>query len=173
MASTKVYQSLKLPASNLEVYNGAIQPIYSYLKPELNSPEANCQLLAMGRQESGFRVRQQENQGPAHGLWQFERGGIQDVLYSTRSGNMLWQFCQDIDIPYGSVTIYNALLVDDILAAGLARLLLWDALKPLPKIGDIDSAWECYLRCWGPGKPSRVRWSLSYAQAVDTIKEVT
>lgn len=174
MASTssKVYKPLTLPASNLEVYNGAIQPAYSYLRPGLASPEATCQLLAIGKQESGFRTRQQYGNGPAHGLWMFEGGGVRDTLYSTRSGNLLWNFCQDIGVQYGSITIYDALLSDDLLAAGLARLLLWDDLSPLPRIGDIEDAWQCYIRCWNPGKPNRTRWSLAYAQAVDTMKEL-
>src|SRR5574337_7876 len=173
MGNTKVYQPLTLPATNEQVYSGAIQPSYSYLPSNMDSPEANCLMLSIGRQESNFSTRQQDRNGPAHGLWQFEGGGIRDVLYSSRSGNYLWQFCQDIGVDYGSVTIYNSLLADDILAAGLARLLLWDNLKKLPPIGDIDSAWQYYLDTWRPGKPSRARWSLAYAKAVDTIKGLT
>jgi len=169
----KVYRPLTLPASNQEVLSGAIQPAYAALPGKLNSPEATCLLLAIGRQESGFRVSQQYGNGPAHGLWQFEGGGIRAVLYSTSSGNMLWQFCQEIGVTYGSLTIYDALVNDDVLAAGLARLLLWDSPIKLPRIGDIDRGWKYYKDCWEPGKPDRTRWLQSYTMATDTMAQLT
>lgn len=171
MSASRIYQPLTLPATLEEVYNGAIQPAYTYLPGRLNSPEATCLLLAIGSQESGFNTRQQKK-GPAHGLWQFEGNGVRTVLYSHASGNLLWQFCQDLGITYGSLSIYDSLLDDDILAAGLARLMLWSDSKPLPKVGDIESSWDYYKNCWNPGKPSRPRWSLSYSKAVDTIKDL-
>ena len=55
--------------------------------------------------------------------------------------------------------IYAALEYDDVLAAGVARLLLWTDPKALPPVGDVDAAWALYLRTWRPGKPKPDSWA--------------
>lgn len=160
--------ALTLPASNESVLAQAINPALGMLPQAMRSDPARCMLLAIGRQESNFATRQQVN-GPARGLFQFEPNGVRAVLYSTKSGDALYRFAQAGGVRYGSIPIYDALLTDDVLAAGLARLLLWCDPQPLPAVGDADGAWQTYLRCWRPGKPDRERWSSAYGLAVETV----
>lgn len=65
--------------------------------------------------------------------------------------------------------IYSALEYDDVLAAGVARLLLWSDPKALPSIGDVDAAWALYQRTWRPGKPHPKARPDLYRQAVAEV----
>jgi len=57
-----------------------------------------------------------------------------------------------------------------VLAAGVARLLLWTDPKALPAIGDADAGWSLYLRTWRPGKPHPKTWPALYAQAMAVVE---
>lgn len=166
---------IQLPASNADVLAGAILPALDYLLrselvPEMDSPQARCMLLAIGRQESGFSTRHQVG-GPAHGLWQFERNGVLAVMHHTATAQCVFRVCRDFGIQYGSSALYEAIAADDVLACILARLLLWTDPRPLPDVGDAMEAWNLYERCWRPGKPNYSRWrSTAYPQALSAIR---
>lgn len=51
--------------------------------------------------------------------------------------------------------IWSAIERNDVLAAGLARLLLYTDPRPLPALGDAESVWALYLRTWRPGAYTR------------------
>jgi len=68
------------------------------------------------------------------------------------------------------VAIWDAIEHDDVLAAGLARLLLWSDSGRLPAVGDADAAWSLYLRTWRPGKPHPQTWPDLYRQAVAEVQ---
>lgn len=68
--------------------------------------------------------------------------------------------------------VYQCLKFDDVFAAAFARLLLWSDTAPLPAVGEIGAAWECYLRTWRLGKQHRHTWDTLYAQAMDAVLEV-
>lgn len=162
---------ITLPATNEAVLAEAINAALDLLAAKMRTDEARCLLLAIGRQESGFRTREQDG-GPARGLWQFERNGVLGVMHASSSAEYLHRLIQDLDVRYGSTPILDALVTDDILAAGVARLLLWCDPRPLPAIGDKIGAWDLYERCWRPGKPSYSRWQDSYAQAMETMRAI-
>ena len=75
--------------------------------------------------------------------------------------------------------IWDAIENDDVLAAGLARLLLWSDPKALPKLGDVEGAWQLYLRTWRPGAYTngtpakraelREKWTGNYAKALGAV----
>jgi len=65
--------------------------------------------------------------------------------------------------------VWDAIERDDVLAAGLARLLLWTDPSRLPRLGDADGAWQLYVRTWRPGKPHRRTWDALYAQALEEV----
>lgn len=77
------------------------------------------------------------------------------------------------------LAIWNAIEHDNVLAAGLARLLLWSDPVWLPHVGDADGAWDLYLRTWrlgafSRGNPAqrtdlRAKWGGSYAQAMAAV----
>lgn len=84
-----------------------------------------------------------------------------------RSGHHVSALCKALGVPCELEAIYQAIADDDVLAAGIARLMLWADPRALPEIGDEDEAWDCYLRNWNPGKPSRRRWEKAYPDALE------
>lgn len=135
------------------------------LLPHMDSPKARMMLLAIGLQESRFEHRRQIG-GPARGYWQFEQGGgVRGVLLHKTSSYDATKICYARGVGSSTREVYERLENDDILACCFARLLLWTDAKPLPMIGDVDTAWEYYLRTWRPGKPHPATWPALYERA--------
>lgn len=133
----------------------------------MTSVNAELMLIAIGLQESGLRARQQYNDGPATGLFQFEIPGVQEVMEDFHATDYVKAACESAGVPFDAVAIHEALKSNDILAAQLARLLLWINKDALPSIGDVQSAWNYYLNTWYPGKPSFSRWkTMAYPTAL-------
>src|SRR5687768_17022204 len=103
----------------------------------MDSPEARVMLLAIGLQESRFMYRFQKlagrpyEKGPARSYWQFERGshlsggGVWGVVLHDASRFWLSHLCAKRNVPFDAAAIWGAIETDDVLAAGLARLLLF------------------------------------------------
>lgn len=160
-----------------DVIERAISPAYALLPASMRSSEATVLLLAIGLQESAFLNRRQIK-GPARGFWQFEfAGGFRGVLNhrSTAQHAMMLGDARG----YARQTEaerFSQLELDDVYAAGIARLLLWTDPHALPALNDADTAFEYYLRTWRPGAYTRGnaeqraeierRWRLNYAAAV-------
>jgi len=151
---------------------------YALLPPKMRSDRADVMLLAIGLQESRLRYRAQLGGGPARGLWQFERGtrasrgGVWGVYLHAASRDHLRDLCEARGVEYAPDPIYRTLERDDVLAAGVARLLLWTDAKALPELGDWAEAWDLYARrAWRPGKPHPDTWGGFYAEALGTVAE--
>lgn len=144
-------------------------PLFSILPKHMDSDRARVMLLAIGLQESGFTTRRQIN-GPARGFWQFEKGGVLGVFKHHISMEPLRLLCRDRDCNFDPTAIYHRLEDDDILAAGVARLLLLTDPKALPAIEDEQGAWDYYKRNWRPGKPHPSRWPRNHAAAVAEVR---
>ena len=56
-----------------QIMDDAVRPAMALLPARMDTPEADCMLLAIGLQESRFVHRRQIG-GPARGFWQFEKG---------------------------------------------------------------------------------------------------
>lgn len=141
------------------------------LLPSMDSPKARLMLLAIGLQESRFEHRRQIG-GPARGYWQFEQGGgVRGVLLHKTSSYDATKICYARGVGSSTREVYERLENDDILACCFARLLLWTDAKPLPMIGDVDTAWEYYLRTWRPGKPHPATWPALYERAHNMLME--
>ncbi|CUJ21462.1 hypothetical protein [Achromobacter xylosoxidans] len=153
----------------------AISPALSLLPGTMDTPAARVMLLAIGLQESRFVHRRQIG-GPARGFWQFEkgtrasRGGVWGVFLHAASKDHLAALCKARSVACDPDAIYAALEYDDVLAAGVARLLLWTDPKALPAIGDGEAAWSLYLRTWRPGRPHPKTWPPLYAQAMAAVE---
>ena len=163
-----------------DVIERAIRPAYALLPASMRSREATVLLLAIGLQESEFKHRRQIK-GPARGFWQFEQGGgfrglLRHASTTKHAGQLLG------DRGYSGMTEseqFAQLEVDDVFAAGIARLLLWTDPKPLPAPNQSDKAFEYYLRNWRPGAYTRGtaeqrteisnRWGRAYAQAMAEV----
>lgn len=161
---------LSLPISPADALGKIIVPALATLPEQMDSQEARLMLLAIALQESGLRSREQTG-GPAHGLWQFERNGVLAVMHHTRTADVVFHWCEENDVTYGSTAIYERLALDDEPAGVFARLLLWTDPRPLPEIGDAMTAYELYERAWRPGKPSYTRWrDTAYPQALGAMQ---
>lgn len=139
------------------VLRHAINPALAELRP-LPSPDlARHIMLAIAGMESDCRHRRQLGNGPARGLWQFERGGgVAGVLRhpATRGhivGPLARRGLPPPDASGASYPAWEALETDDVLAAIFARLLLLSDPAPLPS--DHATAAGLYLRTWRPGRP--------------------
>lgn len=154
-----------------EIQSQAINPALSMLPSAMSrQPEKLMTLmLAIGLQESRFKHRRQIN-GPARGYWQFERGGgVRGVLLHKTTRDAAVALCKARGAAPNDQAVYAALERDDVLAAGFARLLLWTDPRPLPELGDIDAAWDYYIRNWRPGKPHRKTWDALYREAMQCV----
>ncbi|AHC48242.1 hypothetical protein [Achromobacter xylosoxidans] len=158
-----------------KIIDTGIRPGLALLPARMDTAEARVMLLAIGLQESRFTHRQQIG-GPARGFWQFEkgtrasRGGVWGVFLHAASKSHLAALCKARSVVCDPDAIYAALEYDDVLAAGVARLLLWTDPKALPAIGDVDTGWAQYLRTWRPGKPHPKTWPALYAQAMAAVE---
>lgn len=151
----------------------AVAPALAIIGKHLDTREARCMLLAIGLQESGFTCRRQKGNGPACGFWQFELGGGVTGVYKHRASHeYLRVLCHALDVSFDPRPIWAALETDDVLAAGVARLLLLTDPKKLPALGDEEAAWDYYRRNWRPGKPHPARWPENYALALGEIRSL-
>lgn len=159
-----------LPASCATVLAEAVNPALALLPPKMQSDAARCQMLGDGLYESGYVTRQQIG-GPAHGLWQFEPNGIRAVMHNNATGNEVLIACQKCGVRFGSTMIYFAIASGehDVLAAVLARLILWACPKPLPRIGDAQGAWDYHDITYRPGAKDPARYVAGYPQAVEAL----
>lgn len=168
-----------IPALTLaEVTEQAIDPALKLLPSRMDSPEARVQILAIGLQESGFLYRRQIDSqghptGPAKSFWMGEKGG--GMVRGVRRHPATRDFATALYAVRGvrrlDFSIWNAIEHDDVLAAGLARLLLFTDPYKLPTLGHSESAWELYYRTWKPGRPRRATWDAYYRRAVDFVTE--
>ena len=148
----------------------AIDPALALLPGKMDSDRARIQMLATGLQESRLIHRRQLGNGPARGLWQFERGGgVKGLLEHPASAVMARDICIALDVEPVPRPVWSALKTNDVLAGVFARLLLWTDPAPLPAIGDEQGAWVYYLNNWRPGKPHPQTWPGFYQQAVKFV----
>ncbi len=148
------------------ITGSAIDPALAMLPMLMDTPTARIQLLAIGLQESRFEYRRQLGGGPAKSFWQMERGGgCAGIVRHPAVRDLTKWMCQERGCAFTALAIWNAIENDDILAAACARLLLWTDPKLLPRLGDVQGAWDYYERVWRPGKPHRETWDAFYAAA--------
>ena len=158
------------------VLHNAIRPALDLLPAGMDTRAAHVMLLAAGLQESRLIHRAQKTRdpyvkGPARGLWQFERGGgVMGVMSHHATADHACALCTALGEPWDATLVHERLEYSDVLAAGFARLLLWADPFPLPLVNDDhQAAWQCYLRCWRPGKPHRDTWDAFHALAVSQV----
>lgn len=157
----------------------ALLPALALLPQNLDTRPARVLLLAIGLQESRFEHRYQivkgGGKGPARGFWQFERGtresrgGVWGVYLHRSSAELLRLLCRDRDCNYDPTPIWERIETDDVLAAGVARLMLLTNPKPLPAPTDAQAGWDYYASTWRPGKPHRKTWDALHANALEYV----
>ncbi len=154
----------------------AVNESLRLLPPAMDSTEARVLMYAIGLQESRFTHRAQVidggGKGPARGLWQFERGGgVAGVLRHPASRFWANSVCNARNVPAQPLNTWLALETDDVLAAALARLLLFTDPARLPAVGEQADSWSYYMRNWRPGKPHPRTWPECYETALKAVGE--
>lgn len=160
----------------------AIIPAAAILPAQMDSRRARLLVLAICLQESNLQSRYQIVQGkpgakgPARGFPQFEKGsklfggGIWGVYKHKASKFWLAELCKARGCEFHPDAIHIAIETDDVLAAGLARLLLFTEATPLPAEGDHEAAWIYYAKkTWRPGRPHPEKWLTNYRKAQQAI----
>lgn len=170
---------LPLPITPETALAEVIDPALELLPERMRIDAARRMLVAIALQESGLTVRHQQG-GPAHGLWQFEEGGgVHGVLTHTTTAKLARGLCRQrgvtdtpdsMALPLLESLAYAALLTDDILAAGFARLLLWTDPNALPGADDEPAALSIYLNTWRPGKPRPAHFTGNWHRAVVAVR---
>lgn len=125
------------------------------------SRNAHVLLLAIAGQEGDWQYRVQHGNGPAHGFWQFERGGgVTGVLNHPATRNVAKMLCAAAGVQADPVHVWGSFTTQagDNLAASFARLLLWTDPHSIPAPTDEDSTWDYYVRNWRPGAPHPDGW---------------
>lgn len=156
----------------------AVRPALGLLPSSMHSREAEAMVLAICLQESRLQHRHQIG-GPAVGYPQFELGlvgpsdrvvgGVASVLAHPATRAHALMLCRVLDITPSARHVYAALPYQDVLAAGLTRLLLWTLPVRLPLAHEVERAWQQYLEAWRPGKPHRHTWDAQYARAWQAV----
>ncbi|UVH54655.1 hypothetical protein NWF24_17565 [Variovorax paradoxus] len=145
-----------------EITRTAIDPALAWLPAKMNTIEARAELLTIGLQESKFEYRWQvlndpKKKGPARSFWQGEQGGgmVTGTMTHPASKDLARAACTAHGVAFTAWAIWTAIENDDVLAAILARLLLWTEPGSLPPVTDTEAAWQLYLRAWRPGAYAR------------------
>ena len=151
-----------------ELNDRVLTPALELLPDRMESPRARVMLLAINLQEDPLQERTQRGNGPARGLFQFERGGgVRGVLSHPATAEVASVVCTARGVAPEERAVWNSLQTDDILAACFARLLLWTDPKPMAQ--NAGQGWGLYARVWRPGKPHPEKWDDNYARAEHTI----
>lgn len=155
------------------VLTTAIDPALAFLATlgVESDNRARLELLAIAGQETAWQARLQVG-GPARGLWQFEGGpqsGLAEVFRTVPA--QLKAVCAECLVPFAQATVFEALAWHDVLAASIARLLLWPDPAPLPEVGDVQGAWAYYQRRWRPGAPHPDIWAARYGTAMGLVAQ--
>ena len=147
-----------------------ITPALALLPPRMTSDKAVAMMLAIGLQESELKYRRQHLEGPARGLWQFERGGgVAGVLRHTLTRDHALTICHALGNAGTVASVYHQIENDDILAACFARLLLWTIPQGLPGADEPEEGWSQYLKAWRPGKPVKRTWAQNFKAAWEVL----
>lgn len=157
-----------------ELITSAILPAFEILGAKYNTVQAVLMMLAISLQESKLQSRQQlivvkgelVPKGPAVSFWQFEKGGgVAGVLKHPASASLAAKLCKARGVKSTPDAVWEAMKTDDVLGAGMARLLLLTDPFKLPDVGKPDEAWKLYTRVWRPGEPHPGTWQGYYDAA--------
>ena len=147
-----------------------ITPALLLLPPRMTSDRAIAMMLAIQAQEDPDQRRRQWPEGPARGLWQFERdGGVAGVLRHTLTRDHAMAVCHALGNAGTVASVYHQLEHDDILAACFARLLLWTIPQGLPGRDEPEEGWAQYIKAWRPGKPHKRTWAANFKRAWEVV----
>ena len=149
----------------------ALRGAMRLLPVAMDTPPARAMILAICLQESALQFRKQVG-GPAKGYAQFEQsGGVVGVLTHPQVAAYTKVVCAALDVPPTAIAVYTSLEQNDVLAAALARLLLWTLPDLLPQRDEAERGWQQYMAAWRPGRPRRESWNANYEFAWSLVED--
>lgn len=156
--------------------NVAIRPALQELERDgiRATKEAERFILAIALQESRAKFRKQIGAqglptGPANSYVQFEKGGgVKGVLNHASTKGKITRILADYDINRTEQDVWEAMRYHDILAACMARLLIYTLPDSLPVTA--QQGWDQYISAWRPGHPHRQTWDAFWQQADEATK---
>lgn len=138
--------------------------------------QARRLLLAIALQESRIAHRRQVSSdgtesGPAASFWQGEQGGgmVRGVLTHHQVAPAARRVCEDFNVEPTSRALWEAIRYNDVVAAAMARLLVFTLPGKLPEA--VDEGWEQYLNAWRPGKPKPATWAANWNLATKIAED--
>lgn len=135
-----------------------------------DKPQARVQAVAIALQETALRNRIQQPNGPARSYWQFERnGGVAEVMVHAATGPRLRPIVTLLNYNFDKHQLHDVMAHNDLLAACMARLLIYIDPRPLPTTA--AQGWEQYLARWRPGKPHKATWQDNWDNASRIVLE--
>lgn len=142
----------------------------SLLPGRMDSPEARAEMLAIGLHESDFVARQQggtkktPGRGPAKSLWQFEEtGGAAELLETPSTRAILTPICDILGYPrWTAADLHEAMEHNDVLAAVMARLLLWKDPRSMALRHEAQKGYAIYLARWRPNPDAALKHSVDW-----------
>lgn len=152
----------------------AVDPACAILERQgvKSDDRARVLMMAIAGQESAWEYRRQIG-GPARSFWQFEAGGgVAGVLSHPASAPKIKAVCGELLVPCDVPTVYEAMAWHDVLAACMARLLLYTDPAPLPDVGAVQAGWGYYQRTWRPGAPHPDVWPARYGTAMGLVRSM-
>lgn len=154
------------------IHRRIIPAALDLLPGQMTSTPAKAMMLAIGLQESKFSARVQHGGGPAHGFWQFERGGgVHGVLTHPVTLPLILPVLRVLNYNANEVECYKAIVHNDVLAAVFTRLLLWTVPGSLPQQNQPQRGWQQYIDGWRPGKPHPATWPACFDEAWRTVTQ--
>lgn len=165
------------------ILQNAIDPAHRLLKTFdiLSDQRARLWSLTIAGQESHWKHRRQVG-GPARSYWQGElTGGMILVLRHPATKRAAEGLVKTLDVGEPNLstfvfptdrTVYEAIAWHDVLAAGLARLLLFSDAAALPNMDDVAGGWTYYKRVWGPGAPHPETWPDRHRVALELVNTI-
>lgn len=144
----------------------AVDPGLALLPSYMTCDCSRVILMSIAGQETNWAARIQSGGGPAHGYWQFQIEGVNEVI--EKQGPLANAVLKTLDIPITEA--YAAVQYNDLVACVFARLLLWNDPAALPAWGDLAGSFGYYNRNWRPGKPDQTRWGPAYSSSMNAIQ---
>ena len=153
------------------IHHDIIPIALSLLPQDMGSTPARAMLIAIGLQESRFDHRRQLGDGPARGYWQFEKTGVRGVLTHPSTQKTIEPILEIMNYPPDVAVVHAAIEHNDVLAAVMARLLLWTLPGSLPTASNPVLGWSQYLKAWRPGKPHPETWEDFFKTAWQFVQD--
>lgn len=146
-----------------------VEPALKLLPERMTSNAARVMLLTVGLYKSRFTYRFLTMRGQPYikaedrGFWGFSPGLTQKVLDDPSTKDLAVSLCEERAVDPKEA--WRFLEIDDVLSAGLARLLL-DIHGLTENLPASEDAWSLYVSAWSPIYRNMESWEGFYVKSL-------